>query len=247
MRRKIGFPALLYALYVASPSHSQEPPARVGPDPDRGGVVVATRQLLRPAGRSVEFEGRPIDLALGPDGGMLFAKDNRGLVAIDVDAGNVAQELPFPGKGEGGSMHGIAVSRDGRRVWATTAQNQLREAEVGEDGRLEWARVIPLPGPEADGAAHPCGIALSGDERNAYVALSRNNSVGVVDLRAGALTREIPVGVAPLRRRPRERRPDALRLELGRPTTGGRRAHRPIIRDAGAGRRSRRRLQRDRG
>ena len=188
---------MVFALYAVLMASSQEPPTQVGPDRDRGGVVVATRQLLRPSGRSVEFEGRPIDLALGPDGGMLYAKDNRGLVAIDVDAGTVAQELPFPGKGEGGSMHGIAVSSDGRRVWATTARNQLHMAAVGDDGRLGWARVVPLPGPEEDGAAHPCGIALSADERLAYVALSRNNSVGVVDLEAGTLDREIPVGVAP--------------------------------------------------
>src|SRR5690606_31588545 len=85
----------------------------------------------------------------------------------------------------------------GGRVWATSAQEHLYEASVGEDGQLSWARTIRLPGPGGQGASHACGIALSGDERTAYVALSRNNAIGVVDLERGELDREIPVGVAP--------------------------------------------------
>jgi len=163
---------------------------------ERGlGVMTPTRQLLRPAGRSVEFGGRPVDLVVAPDARRLFVKDNRGLVVIDLERWEVVQELNFPEGG--GSMHGIAVAKDGRRVWATTAQDQLHEAEVAADGRLTWSRAIRLPGPEGQGASHATGLVLTEDERTAYVCLSRNNAIGEVDLEAGALVREIPVGVAP--------------------------------------------------
>src|SRR5262249_30270796 len=71
---------------------------RVGPV--KGGALVATGQLVRPAGESLAFPGRPVDLALSPDGSVLYAKDNRGLVVIDAKAWKLTQELPFPeGKG----------------------------------------------------------------------------------------------------------------------------------------------------
>src|SRR5262249_55847686 len=53
-----------------------------------------------------------------------------------------------------------------------------------------------LPGPGGKDS-HACGVALASDGRSLYVCLSRNNSLGVVDLAAGRLVREIPVGVAP--------------------------------------------------
>lgn len=167
---------------------------QVGPAP-AGAYVVPTWQFVRPAGESLEWGGRPVDLVLSTDGSRLFVKDNRGLVVIDAESWRLRQELKLPQGG--GSMHGIAVSQDGRRVWLTTAQNHLWEARIGPDGSAAWARSIPLPGPGADGPVHGCGIALSADERRAYVCLSRNNALGIVDLEAGRLVREIPTGIAP--------------------------------------------------
>ncbi|QDV32291.1 bifunctional YncE family protein/alkaline phosphatase family protein [Tautonia plasticadhaerens] len=157
--------------------------------------MVSTRQLIRPAGRSVEFGGRPVDLVASGDGTRVYVKDNRGVVVLDADSWEVLQELPFPEGG--GSMHGIALSADGRRLYATTAQEHLYEANVGDEGLLSWSRTIPLPGPGGEGPSHSCGIALSADGTTAFVALSRNNSIGEVDLARGAVVREIPVGVAP--------------------------------------------------
>ena len=173
-------------------------PARVGPLGD-GGQVVATSQLIHPAGASLQFGGRPVDLVLSPDGRTLFVKDDRGLVVIDTQQWKIRQETKFP-RG-GGSMHGLLVTRDGARVYATTASNQLWEAKVGVDGILTWGRCVDLAGPggDADGGHASClwGIALSPDEKTIYVCLSRNNSLAVVDLDASKLVREIPVGVAP--------------------------------------------------
>jgi YVTN family beta-propeller protein len=168
---------------------------RVGPAGD--GVFVPTGHLVRPAGDSLAFAGRPVDLALSPDGKWLYVKDNRGLVVIDAATWKLVQELPFARAKVGGSMNGLAVRGDGQRVYATTAQQLLREAEVGDGGRLKWGRAIALPGPRDKGDAHATGIALTGDGKRAYVCLSRNNALGVVDLESGKLTGQIAVGVAP--------------------------------------------------
>lgn len=171
------------------------PPVQVGHGVG-GRHIMPTLQVLRPAGESVEFGGRPVDLVLSPDGKTLYVKDNRGLVVIETKGWKIRQELKF--ERGGGSMHGITVNRDGSRVYATTAQNVLWEGQVSPaDGKVSWSRQIALPGPDGKGNSHACGVALSPDERTAYVCLSRNNSLGIVDLESGKLTKEIPVGVAP--------------------------------------------------
>ncbi len=101
-------------------------------------------------------------------------------------------------------MHGIAITRDGATVYATTSenllsgaktssQNLLWEAKISADGSITWGRSIALPG------SNLClsGIALAGDNQSALVCLSRNNSLAIIDLASGKPVREIPVGVAP--------------------------------------------------
>ncbi len=166
----------------------------VGPAPT-GGHIVSTYQALHPAGQSLEFTGRPVDLVLSPDGQALYVKDNRGLVVIEVATWNIRQELKFPSGA--GSTHGIVVTRDGARVLASTSQNTLWEANLDAANKLSWGRKITLPGPGGTGDSHPGGLALSADEKTAYVCLSRNNSLGIVDLESGTLTKQVSVGVAP--------------------------------------------------
>jgi YVTN family beta-propeller protein len=169
-------------------------PQQVGPRPE-GSHFVATGQLLRPAGESLQFGGRPVDIALSPDKRTLYVKDNRGIVVVDVETWKVRQEL-LVGRG-GSSMHGIAVSPDGSRVYFTDAGSLLREAVVQPDGSLQWGKSIEMPRPDIGGESYPCGIALSTDGNTAYVALSRSNSLAAVDLREGKVVAQIPVGVAP--------------------------------------------------
>jgi YVTN family beta-propeller protein len=187
---------LLLSLSLCSTNVScGPPPVQVGPGP-AGRHIVPTLQVLRPAGQSAEFGGRPVDLALSPDGKTLYVKDNRGLVVIETKGWKVRQELKF--ERGGGSMHGIKVNRDSSRVYATTAQNVLWEGQVSPaDRKVSWSRQIALPGPGGRGNSHACGVVLSPDDRTAYVCLSRNNSLGIIDLESGKLLKEISVGVAP--------------------------------------------------
>jgi YVTN family beta-propeller protein len=164
----------------------------VGPAGE-GRTVVPTAQLVQPEGRTLEIAGRPVDVILSPDGAVAVAKDDRGLVVIDVAAWSVKQELAF--KDDGGSMTGIAITGDGKHIFATTANGVLIDALWDDDGRIKVAREIKLSGKSE--TPYPCGLALTSDSKSAYVCLSRNNTLGLVDLVEGKLTHEIEVGVAP--------------------------------------------------
>ncbi len=190
---KSFYPVLPVVLCLSSLCFSA-PDDRVGSQTNRSHLV-PTSQLLRPAGDSLQFGGRPLDIALSPDGRTLYVKDNRGIVVVDMEAWKVRQELPVARGGS--SMQGIAVAPDGTRVYLTNAASELLEAVVQTDGSLQWGRSMDMPRPSVGGQSYPCGIALSADGNTAYVALSRNNSLAVVDLRDGKVIAQIPVGVAP--------------------------------------------------
>ncbi|CAG0968784.1 Hydrazine synthase subunit beta [Phycisphaerales bacterium] len=164
----------------------------VGPRDD-GGVIVSTSQLIRPAGRSLEFPGRPVDLALSPDGKHLYAKDNRGLITVDTGEWRILQEL----KVEGASMVGLCVTPDGTRVLSTTADDELAELSREPGGTLSLVRKHKLHGPGGKGKSFPCGVVVTPDGQRALVCLSVNNTLAEVELASGRVLREIAVGVAP--------------------------------------------------
>ncbi len=165
-------------------------PQRVGPV--ERGVIVPTGQLIRPAGQTVDFAGRPVDIALSPDGKVVLVKDTDRLVVYDAAAWKESQELPY-GRGEAGSMHGLGVAKNSGLAYVTGCHKTLFEAGRDSDGRWQWKRRIPLSAKTAD----PCGVAVAGDGRTAYVALSIRNTLAVVDLVAGKVIKEIPTGVCP--------------------------------------------------
>ena len=171
---------------------------RVGVQPD-GRIVVPTNQILTPAGRQITFPGRPVDLALTPDGKTLVIKNQRNLVFIDAATGKVEQTLaPTVKKGRksaGFSVVGLAVA--GERVFVTDAVNGLHVFRRQPGGGWRWESVISLRAPKKlEGKPHPAGIARLSD-RVLLVTATRTNSVQVIDLEAGKVSDEVPVGVAP--------------------------------------------------
>ncbi len=168
--------------------------AVVGPQGD-GTYVVATTQIVEPAGETIEFGGRPVSLGLSPDETVLAVKNFKNLVFIDMAGQKIIQELEIPDFGS--SFCGIAWSDDGKTVWATSADRFLHRITRGDDGRFTWAEKINLPGPGGKGNSAPGGLAIDTGRSVIYVALSRNNTVGVVDIKAAKLIVEIPVGIAP--------------------------------------------------
>ncbi len=168
--------------------------AVVGPGDD-GAYVVATTQIIDPAGEQVLFPGRPTDLALSPDGALLAVQNKNDLTLIRVPKAEVEQCLPLP-KG-GHSFCGVAWSRDGQRVWTTEAKGSVLCAARNPEGKFVWADTLPLPGPEGKGESAPGGFALDEDRGLLYVTLSRNNTLAVLELTSKKVVAEIPVGIAP--------------------------------------------------
>jgi YVTN family beta-propeller protein len=168
--------------------------AAVGPQDD-GTYVVPTTQRIDPAGDTIQFPGRPVDLALHPDGKTLAVKNRTDLVFVDVESKIIVQTLPLPS--DGNSFCGIVWSADGSRVWNSSTEQYVRSAIRGDDGKYAWADEIVLPGPGGDKNPSPGGIALDETKGFLYVTLSRNNTLGVVDLASKQLVAQIDVGIAP--------------------------------------------------
>ena len=108
-----------------------------------------------------------VHVALSPQGKLVFFKLTTGLLIYDAATWKPVQELPYPVKDEG-SMHGLAVSKDGKRVFVTGSTNFLLEARCDDRGVWTWQQVMSL----GKGKLHLTGIALSPDESTAYVCVS---------------------------------------------------------------------------
>ncbi len=163
-----------------------------------GLIVVPTNQVLDPAGLQVEFPGRPTDLALRPDGSVLAVMNSSSLLLIRVQERTIMQTLALP---SGHTFTGIVWSPDGSAIYSAGYKGVIHVAKI-EGGVATYGTPITLPAGPAGGRGAgdpvtPGGLALSADARTLYVCLSRNNSLGVVDLGSGKCETEIPVGVAP--------------------------------------------------
>ena len=168
--------------------------AMVGPQDD-GSHVVATSQIINPAGKTVIFPGRPTDLALNNSETLLVAKNKSDLIFFNVANKTIQQTLKLPGGGN--TFAGIAWSSNDSLVWTTDTRGFIRNAKIGDDGLFGWDQEIELKGKEDKGNPYPGGFVIDESEKRIYVALSRNNSLGIVNTESMELEKEIPAGRSP--------------------------------------------------
>ena len=159
-----------------------------------GSILVPSNQLLRPAGFQVSLPGRPVDLALTPDGKYLLVKNKDDLDLIRLSDRKVMQSLPF--ERSGASFTGICLSPDGNSIYVTDAENRICIAGLDKNRIMQWKDPVRLPAPSVGDAPVPGGVILNEKGDKLYVTLSRNNSLGIVDLSDNSIT-EIAVGIAP--------------------------------------------------
>ena len=164
----------------------------VGPQPD-GSILVPTNQLLRPAGFQILFPGRPVDLALSPDGKWLAVLNKNSLDLIRVLDRTIMQTLPLKG---GGSFNGVSFSADGKRIYASQARDKIYIAQKDKNNILTWIEPIQFLQPKIGGHPVPGGFTINEQGDKLYVPLSRSNTLAVVELANASIT-EIPVGVSP--------------------------------------------------
>ena len=161
-----------------------------------GSVVVATNQVITPAGRQVEFRGRPVAVALHPDRRTAAVLNGtyRALIVVDLETATVKQE--FTAAGSSASFAGLVYAKDGSKLYASQANGRLVIANVAPDGTLALDQLVTnLPNPS--GNPYPGGLALGDDGRTLYVVLSRNNTLAAFDLQTRTVVKEIAVGNAP--------------------------------------------------
>jgi YVTN family beta-propeller protein len=192
MRRVIACVSVLALSFVVR-AVADPGDKKVGRQAD-GSVVTSTNQIVTPAGTQVEFAGRPVAVALSPDGvhAAVLNGAAEGEVAtitvIDLSAGSVVQH--YAGSDTSASFDGIAYSADGSTLYTSGASDQVGETPVWPGGLLgPTTTYLTMPG----SSPYPGGIAVG---KSLYVALNRNNSVGVVDLNSGSIA-QVPVGNAP--------------------------------------------------
>ena len=172
--------------------------AQVGRQPD-GSVLTSVNQYVTPAGDQIEQSGRPMDLAIRPDGqtAVDLTKSGAGLFTVlDLVHHTVLQQYTPPrGTGSGNiGVVGLLYSPDGDTLWATQSRNLLR-FPVQTDGTLGTPTVVPVA-PSGTQQPLPTGLAWAPDG-SLLVVLNGNNSLGVLDPSTGALRSEIAVGNAP--------------------------------------------------
>ncbi|MAE66084.1 MAG: hypothetical protein CMJ18_17575 [Phycisphaeraceae bacterium] len=156
---------------------------------DDGSVVVPTEQTLRPAGRSITFPGRPVDLALSRDGRWLVATTTNEIVLIHTEKG-LRHRVRLP-KDRGNSLHGILFAPDSRTVFVAGHRGQVERLRITNEGKLE------LDEPRRPWKSALCGMTFSTDGRYAYAAASPSNRLLVLSSEMDSEIASVPTGVAP--------------------------------------------------
>jgi len=159
-----------------------------------GTLYVPTEQIVDPAGYQVTFPGRPTDLAISPDEKLLAIKNKSDLILIDIETRRIRQSLSLPRSGH--SVTGILFSKDGRTIYTTDAESRILLARLDSNGVATWDEPITLPSPAIGGPCVPAGLSFTPDGGSLLVALTRNNSLGVVNLETRKVE-PIDVGVCP--------------------------------------------------
>ena len=165
---------------------------KIGPQPD-GSILVPTNQLLRPAGFQIQFQGRPVDLALSPNGKWLAVLNINSLELIRVKDRTIVQRLHIK---SGGSYNGISFSNDGKKIYVSQTRDYILIADMDKNNVLFWKDKITFPKPKIGGHPVPGGIELDKDNTKLYTTLNRSNKLAVVEL-SNKSVKEIPVGIAP--------------------------------------------------
>jgi YVTN family beta-propeller protein len=189
----IGIPAIAALALVAQQSQLfpvLKSTVLLGKQP--GFYLVANNQLLRPWGELTTIPGRPVDMTFDSQHRLLAVLNTRALLLLDPNTGVTLGQVTARST----SYAGIAFRPGDRELWASeTSRN-------GTDAILiapldEWGKPGEPARIELKGHPLPVGIAFAPDGKTAYVALSRNNTLAVIDTATRTIKEEIPTGLAP--------------------------------------------------
>jgi DNA-binding beta-propeller fold protein YncE len=136
----------------------------------------------------------PYAAAVSPDGSSVYVANQAATISqYDVAAGGLlAPKSPATVTTAGAQFNAIAISPDGRGVYAPDSDNaRVAQFDVGAGGRLAPKTPATVPaGPNSQ------GIAITPDGRSVYVTSTTGSSVAQYDVGAGgALAPKTPTSV----------------------------------------------------
>lgn len=177
------------------------PPIRALPGlRDDGSVLLPNQWSLTPAGEQIDLGDFPVNIALHPKGrfaAVLHCGFSRHeIIVVDVENGKIVSRTPVVE-----AFYGLVFAHDGGRIFCSGASQEGVRAFTFADGQLTDGELIPLRDAKEKGI--PCGLAVSSDDRQAYVANVWGQTVSTLDLREKKtlfdlkLTAAAPVIVAP--------------------------------------------------
>lgn len=181
------------------------------------GLETPDNQRVTPAGTLVELPGvRPNALALSPDGKLLATSGLKPeLIIVNPATGKIRQHAPFPADAQSVgpisplilganeksklSFTGLAFSPDGRRIYLSNVNGDIKVFGVGQDESVSPLFSIPLSPANKPGRKYeiPTGIAVSADGTKIYVAFNVANLLAELNVATGKVLRTWDVGNAP--------------------------------------------------
>ena len=159
---------------------------------DSGMYLVATNQLLQPWQQQWVVEGRPVEITFSSDKRLLAVLNMRSVHILDGNTGAELSRIPSRST----SYTGLAFRPGTSEIWASEATrngpDSILITHLDKDNRPEQTERIELSGHPV-----PTGIAFSADGATAWIALSNNNSLAVVDVASRKVIKEVPTGMVP--------------------------------------------------
>jgi len=191
----MGWMVLFLTAFCPAKGQGSQPSTGPG-ESNRGVLLIANKsedtvsfvdlESLELLGK-VETGRGPHEVAVTPDGKIAFTANYEGegdnLSMIDVESRKGARRIPLDPYRR---PHGLAISRDGRMLYATCEANQaILEIETAT-GKV--TRVFPT------GQRITHMLAVTPDGKKLYASNLLSGTVTVVDLAAGSVIAQIPTG-----------------------------------------------------
>jgi YVTN family beta-propeller protein len=145
-------------------------------------LAAAAKPAAKQAGALRERYLSPIEVALSPDGRLLYVvcQDSDEVRVVEVSTSKVITSIPV-----GHVPRGIALSRDGRWLYITNAWSD--SVSVIEVASLKAAQTLPT-------GFEPTGVVVDRSGDTLYVANRLSSDISVIDLKARRETKRLLAG-----------------------------------------------------
>ncbi|HWF18386.1 MAG TPA: alkaline phosphatase family protein, partial [Verrucomicrobiae bacterium] len=153
-----------------------------------GSVLLPNQWSLRPVGQQVPLGDFPVNIAVHPDGRFAAVLHSghgaHEIIVVDINEAKVVSTTKV-----NEAYYGIEFARSGARLYCSGSSDEVIHVFDFKDGVLTEIQPIQLCNPQERNI--PCGIAVSGNARDLFVANVWGQNIAKVDLMARTNVMEI--------------------------------------------------------